>query len=507
MGGDCTETDKFRRRNPVDRRARGRYIDGMALARERMIDRMLASDSTYNGRFLTGVLTTGIYCLPSCRARKPKPENVRFFDNPESALQAGLRPCKRCRPDDFYRRHDPDQEIVEGLVERMRRDPAAFTGVEELERLSGLGSSKLHELFRLHFHTTPAQVLARARVEAAQRLLLATDRSVADVAFEVGYEGLSTFNENFRRLAAMSPVEYRRLLGASTFRIDLPPSYSRGPSLEYLGRDAASLTIRVQGRSLATGVRLGGGAPAVLRAEIGDGAVQASIESTGPLPADAAARAHGHLLRLLGLHRDPGPFERRVAASPRLAPLIEGRQGLRIPQVPDAFDALAWVIVGQQITLSFAFTLRERLVRLTGAPAGGGLYAPPTAEAVANLEVEALTAGQFSRRKAEYLIGAARLAAAGDLALDRLAAGSAVHMESELLAVRGLGPWSAHYLMMRCFGFEDCLPVGDAGLVKGLQRFFDLPARPDANETRELMQPFAPYRSWATFHLWQTLKD
>ena len=67
----------------------------MALARERMIDRMLASDPAYNGRFLIGVLTTGIYCLPSCRARKPKPENVRFFDNPEAELRAGLRPCKR----------------------------------------------------------------------------------------------------------------------------------------------------------------------------------------------------------------------------------------------------------------------------------------------------------------------------------------------------------------------------------------------------------------------------
>ena len=490
----------------MDRAAPDGYIHPMALARERMIDRMLASDPSYNGRFLIGVLTTGIYCLPSCRARKPKPENVRFFDNPEGAVAAGLRPCKRCRPDDFYQRHDPDQEIVETLMERVRREPAAFAGVEDLERVSGLGSSKLHELFRLHFHTTPAQLLARIRVQAAQRRLLATGLPVAEIAFEVGYEGLSTFNENFRRLAAMSPLQYRRLLGASAFRIALPASYSTATALEYLGRDAGSLTLQVQGRTLATGVRLGG-APAVLRAEIGPGAVRAALEATGPLPADAAARAHSHLLRLLGLHRDPGPFERRVEASPQLAPLIAGRRGLRIPQVPDPFDALAWVIVGQQITLSFAFTLRERLVKLTGTPSGGGLYAPPTAEAVANLEIETLLREQFSRRKAEYLIGAARLVAAGELALDRLAGGSAVRAETELTAVRGLGPWSAHYLMMRSFGLEDCLPVGDAGLVRGLEKFFGLPARPGVEETRELMQPFAPYRSWATFHLWRSLKD
>src|SRR4029077_15672482 len=266
----------------------------------------------------------------------------------------------------------------------------------------------------------------------------------------------------------------------------LPPSYSTAHALEYLGRDDGSLTIRVQGRTLATGVRLGG-APAVLRAEIGAGSVQASLEAPGPLPADAAARAHAHLLRLLGLQRDPGPFERRIAASPELAPLIQGRRGMRIPQVPDPFDALAWVIVGQQITLAFAFTLRERLPPPPPPPARGGphppptapagatLYAPPAAEAVANLEIEELLAEQFSRRKAEYLIGAARQVAAGELALDRLGARSAGRMEAELLAVRGLGPWSAQYLMMRCFGFEDCLPVGDAGLVRGLERFFGLP--------------------------------
>ena len=402
---------------------------------------------------------------------------------------------------------DPNQEIVEGLVAQVRREPAAFRGAEDLARVSGLGAAKLHEQVHRHFHSTPAQILARARVAAAERLLLTTGLTVAEVASDVGYEGLSTFDAGFRRLAAMSPAAYRRLLGAAGFEIALPAAYPAAPALEYLGRDAKSLTMRVEGRSFATGVRLGG-RPAVLRGEMGDGAVRATIEGSGPrpLPPDAAAQAHAHLLRLLGLHRDPAAFERGIASIRRLAPLIAGRQGLRIPQVPDPFDALAWVIVGQQITLGFAFTLRERLVRRAGAPAGGGLFVPPTAEAVANLDVEALAADQFSRRKAEYLTGVARLVASDELALDRLATGSAVRMEAELLAVRGLGPWSANYLMMRSAGFEDCLPVGDAGLVRGLERFFGLPARPDADATRELMQPFAPYRSWATFHLWQSLK-
>ncbi|HEV2846658.1 MAG TPA: Ada metal-binding domain-containing protein [Thermoanaerobaculia bacterium] len=471
-----------------------------------MIDRMLASDPSYNGRFLTGVLTTGIYCLPSCRARKPKPDNVRFFDNPTEAQEAGLRACKRCRPDDFYRHRDPDREAVESLVERVRREPSAFARVEDLESASGMGASKLHEVFRRHFHSTPAQILTRSRVEAAQKLLLESDHSIATVAFEVGFEGLSTFNKNFRHLAALSPKEYRRLPGTPSFRIELPPDYPLELMLEYLGRDNDSSTIQVEGRRFAAGLRLGG-APAVLKVELAPGVARASVEGRGPLPADAAARAHGQLLRILGLTRDPGVFEKRVAATPQLAPLIEGRRGLRIPQTLDAFDGLTWVILGQQITLSFAFTLRRRLVERTAAPAGGGLFTPPSAEAVANLDVEELVKEQFSRRKAEYLIGSAQRVASGELPLDRLAATSASRAEAELLAVRGLGPWSVHYLLMRAFGFEDCVPVGDAGLVKGLAKFFGLPGRPDPNETLELMRPFAPYRSWATFHFWQSLKD
>lgn len=478
----------------------------MTLARERMIDRMLASDPSYNGRFLTGVLTTGIYCLPSCRAKKPKPDNVRFFDNPEEARQAGLRPCKRCRPDDFYRQRDPDREAVESLVERVRREPAAFAGIEDLERASGMGSSKLHELFRRHFHSTPAQILTRARVEAAQKLLLESDLSIATIAFDVGFEGLSTFNKNFRILAALSPKQYRRLRGGSSFRVELPPDYPLALMLEYLGRDNDSTTIQVDGQRFAAGLRLGG-APAVLKVELAPGAAQASVEGRGPLPADAAARAHSQLLRLLGLTRDPTAFEKRMAAAPGLAPLIEGRRGLRIPQTLDAFDGLTWVILGQQITLSFAFTLRRRLIERTAAPAGGGLFTPPVAEAVANLDLEELVKEQFSRRKAEYLIGTARQVVSGELPLERLAAMSTSRAEAEMLAVRGLGPWSVQYLMMRAFGFEDCVPVGDAGLVKGLARFFGLAERPNPNETLELMRPFSPHRSWATFHLWHSLKE
>ena len=293
---------------------------------------------------------------------------------------------------------------------------------------------------------------------------------------------------------------------ARSFSLALPPAYPIGQILGYLGRDAGSLTVRVDGASFAQGLWIGG-TPALLRVELAPGETRSTLEARRRLPADAEDQAREHLRRLLGLHIDPELFERHVAASPRLAPLVAGRLGLRIPQTPDPFDGLTWVILGQQITLAFAFTLRRRLVERAGTPAAGGLFTPPTAEKVANLEVEELMGVQYSRRKAEYLIGAARLVVDGGLDLKRLATAPAAEVEAVLLAVRGLGPWSAHYLMMRAFGFEDCVPVGDAGLVRGLMNFFGLPERPGPAATQELMRPFAPYRSWATFHLWQSLKD
>src|SRR3954470_21801317 len=131
----------------------------MRMSHAAMYSRLLESDASYNGRFFTGVLTTGIYCLPSCKARKPRQANVRFFPNVEAARAAGLRPCRRCHPDDFARGADPVLESIEMLVEEVQRDPASFPDTQALVRKSGYGATRLFELFRQHYHSTPADLL------------------------------------------------------------------------------------------------------------------------------------------------------------------------------------------------------------------------------------------------------------------------------------------------------------------------------------------------------------
>lgn len=466
-----------------------------------MYDRLLASDASYNGRFFTGVLTTGIYCLPSCKARKPKSENVRFFPTCEAARAAGLRPCRKCHPDDFARGADPVLESIETLVGEVRANPAAFADARAVVQRSGFGTTRVFELFRQFYHTTPAELLLRARVEAAKQKLLSTEAPLATVAYDAGFETLSSFHENFRRLNGLTPAGYRELRTAMSFEVALPAGFLLGYLRRALSRDTQSVTERLEGDTYTTAVRLGG-EPAVLKLQLTADRVQvevAEFAKRGPL---IAAEAHALVIALLGLDQDAAAFS-RLARKLGLGRLVTGRPELRISQTPSVFDGLLWSIVGQQINFPFACLLKRRLIERAGTPLENGLYAPPTPDAVASLAPDDLLPLQYSRQKADYVIATSRLVAEGKLDLAALRTMSAARAERTLLAVRGLGPWSVNYLMMRALGFADCVPLGDTGVTSGLQSLLKLDERPDVDGTRRLMAVFSPYRSLATAHLWQ----
>jgi len=471
----------------------------MDLNRETMLARMLAQDTAFDGRFLTGVVTTGVYCLPSCSARKPRPENVHFFPTPEAAETAGLRPCKRCRPDLFYQGRDPDRELVETLVEEVRQEPQGFPNAASLPRRAGVSSSKLHALLRLHFHTTASELLTRCRIDRVCQGLLHSEQAVTDLAFEAGFGSLSTFSEQFQRRCRMGPKDYRKALQTGRGDLRLPTWFRRDRVLAYLGRDPESAHEQVAGQRFRCAAHLS--QPVVVEVAVQKKRASFTLHSTALEPEDVA-EVHRRLLRLLALVVDPRPFERRAAKEPLIHRLVGRRNGLAIPQTATFFDGVVWVIAGQQVSLPVAFTLRRRLGRRCGTPLGEGLFAPPTAVQVARLEAEELGRLGFSRRKSEYLLELARAIARHELDLAGMSGRSAVELNRQLLAQRGLGPWSVQYLMMRSYGFADCVPLGDAALRRNLERFFDLGGRPDGAETLRLMAPFAPHRSLATFHLW-----
>ena len=173
-----------------------------------MLDRMYASDPDYNGRFITGVLTTGIYCLPSCPARKPLAKNVHFFESEAEAIAAGLRACKRCKPDLYYAGVDPDQSELSNLHTLLDADPAHATTVGELAKGAGMSVSRLYALVQKYEQTTPGELIHHYRILHARRLLL-RGRSIAATAFEVGYESLSAFYDRFKQLTGLTPAVYR----------------------------------------------------------------------------------------------------------------------------------------------------------------------------------------------------------------------------------------------------------------------------------------------------------
>ncbi|HLY28261.1 MAG TPA: helix-turn-helix domain-containing protein, partial [Aggregatilineales bacterium] len=372
---------------------------------------------------------------------------------------------------------------------------------------TGIGTTKLHTLFRQHYHTTPAAYLNRIRIAAACRLLADPKRQVGEVAYAVGYESLSAFHDNFRKATGLSPSDYQHI--GTTFTLSLPENYLAWVALKLLGRDPDSKTERVEGRHAVKAVALplaDGSQPVVIHLDFEDQRVACRVESAQALDTSALHAAHAVILRMLGFGSNPVPFERQIATRPDLVGLIEGRSGLRIPLSADLFEGITWAIVGQQVNLAFAFKMRRALAELCGTPVAesvSGLYVHPTPERVAALDYSDLTARQFSRMKAEYLIDTARLLVSGDLSID--SQGCATQIEKRLHAVRGLGPWSVNYIMMRALGFADCVPLGDTGLSTSLHRFFALDHRPERDEVGTLMEPFAPFRSLATYHLWMSL--
>jgi AraC family transcriptional regulator of adaptative response / DNA-3-methyladenine glycosylase II len=468
----------------------------MRLSPDLMYDRVLASDASYNGRFFFGVTSTGIYCLPACKARKPKRANVRFFPSCEAARAAGLRACRKCHPDDFARGADPVLEDIETLIGEMRASPAVFPDARAVVRRSGFGTTRLFELFRQHYHSTPADALLRARLADAKTKLLATDAPLLEIAETVGFESASVFHEQFRRLNGLTPGAYRELRTAREFTLVLPDGFLLPYLRRALGRDAQSVTERLDGDNYTAGISLGSH---VGRLQMQLSPSRIAVTASAPL---AMPEVHALVCGILGLDQDAGAFS-RLAKRLGLARLVADRTELRITQTHSVFDGVLWSIIGQQINFKFACTLKRRLIERIGTSVGDGLYAPPSPERVATLEPDELLPLQFSRQKADYVVGIARQITGGQLDLGALRTMSATRAERTLLAIRGLGPWSVNYLMMRALGFADCVPLGDTGVTSGLQALLKLEVRPDIDATRRLMSAFAPYRSLATAHLWQ----
>ncbi len=451
----------------------------------------LLRDPKNNGRFLTGVLSTGIYCLPSCPARRPLRENVRFFQTPEEAAGTGLRPCRRCHPDWFYRGEEWHEDLYERTATKVRSNPAAVADVTALARAAGLSKTALNDLFRNHAQESPAAFLRRVRIHYACQLLADRGKPL-EAATGSGFGSSSAFHQQFALLTGMTPAAYADLGRQRGFTLRLPPNYAKRTVLGFHGRDPEGVCEQVVGDTITKCLEGG-----ILEIRLGDGAAECACTDLDGFT------AHRIAVRMLGLGQDAEGFERQFQDDDLIGPIVHRQTGLRIPLAATPWEGLAWAITGQQIGLGFAISLRRRLIQLAGTLHKSGLTSHPSPAAVARLEVADLQKLQFSRSKAEYLLEAARKIAAGELDLDGLRNASAKRAARLLSNLRGIGPWTVDYMFLRGLGFPDSLPSGDAGIAQGLERLTG--TRPTAKEIQTLAARFAPYRSLAAAHIWASL--
>ena len=438
-----------------------------------------ARDVRYDGRLFIGVRSTGVYCRPVCPTPMPKPANVVFFPHAAGAEAAGFRACRRCRPERSP--GAPGWDLGADVVGRALRliDEGALdeAGVPDLARRLAVGPRHLHRLFALHVGASPTAVARTRRAALAKRLLEDTDLPSSEVAWAAGFGSVRSYNDVVRQVYGRSPAELRRRRpatgGGAHLRLALRPPFDGAGLLAFLAARAVPGVEAVTARTYAregTEVVVDDGAVAV-RLPPGD---PASLRSV-------AARAR----RLLDLDADPSAVDTALAADPALRPLVERAPGTRLPGVWDGFEAAVRAVVGQQVAVATGRTLLGRVVAACGCP---GRFPTPAEVLGADLAATGLTT---ARQRALRALAGAGIAFDGSLAPDAVA--------EALLAVPGIGPWTAGYAALR-LGDTDAFPSGDAALRAAAARL----GLPD--DDRRLLahaERWRPWRAYAAVHLWR----
>ncbi len=466
--------------------------------RYRAID---ARDTRFDGQFVTAVRSTGIYCRPSCPARTPKRENVTFYATSAAAHEAGYRACKRCLPEAAP--GSPAWDVRGDVVARAMR--LIGTGVVEREGVSGLanrlGYSSRH-LTRLLVAELGAGPLALARAHrahTARMLLVGTDLPVADVAFSAGFASIRQCNDTIREVFGLTPtaLRARRRMPSDAVpgAIDLVLPY-RGPLdavgiFDWMAARALPGVEEASATSFARHLRLAGG-PAwfEVRQERADRLhLRVRVTQLGDLsPVVATAR------RLFDLDADPDAIDGALRAHPEIAPLVARTPGIRVPGAADPHEMLIRAMVGQQITVVAARTALSTLAEALGERTETGLLFP-TMTAIAERGAEVLR-GPAARIRA--ITGAAAALADGSL---RLTVGDdGAEQRAALLAMPGIGPWTADYVRMRVLGDPDVLLPGDVAMRAGAVAA-GLPGEP--RTLSAWAERAAPWRSYLTAHLWR----
>jgi AraC family transcriptional regulator of adaptative response / DNA-3-methyladenine glycosylase II len=473
---------------------------------------LAARDARFDGVFYVGVTSTRIYCRPVCTARTPKAANCRFFDSAVLAEKANFRPCLRCRPELAPGSAPVDDATrIAGLVAQRIEEGSLDDGggLEEIARKFGWSSRQIRRIVHRELGVSPMELVMTRRLLLAKQLLTETALPITEVAFASGFSSLRRFNDAFSIRYGMPPTRLRRaaagagaVASADTFTLQLSyrPPFDWTGMLSFLGARALEGVECVLGDDYLRAVRLGAhtgwvrvrNAPA-RRALL----VEVSHSLTPVLPA-----LLGRLRHLFDLSARPDVIDAQLARDPLLAASVARHPGLRVPGAFDGFELAVRAILGQQITVKGARTLAGRFVRAFGEP----IETPhaelnrlfPTPARIASAPAEELASLGIIQSRARSVVAVATEMASGRLRLEAGAPPDATM--AQLVALPGIGAWTAHYIAMRALRWPDAFPKEDVVLRNALGKV-------SAARAEDLSRPWQPWRSYATLHLWRGLAN
>jgi AraC family transcriptional regulator of adaptative response / DNA-3-methyladenine glycosylase II len=462
---------------------------------------ILAKDARFDGRFFTGVTSTGIYCRPVCPARPPKAENCRYYPTAAAAQAAGFRPCLRCRPETA-----PGQGAWRGASNTVSRgmtliDSGALdeAGVDQLADRLGVGERQLRRLFLRHLGASPIAVAQTRRVLIAKQLIHETELPMAEIALAAGFGSVRRFNETMRALFGRAPTELRRSRGRAapveagiTLSLGYRPPFDWQALLDFLELRAIPGVERIEHGVYRRTIEMESAAGALMVANEPE---RNRLRVTIRFPRLAALpRIISRVRQMFDLDADPEAIGQALSRDLRLEPLVASRPGLRTPGAWDGFELAVRAILGQQITVTAATKLAGVIAERWGEPVelDGLTRLFPRAEVLAT----AIIGGMPGSRATSISRLAERVSAEPDL-FERGADLAATI--AKLRALPGVGEWTAQYIAMRALREPDAFPAADIGLMRAMD---EGAGRPSPAQLLARSQSWRPWRAYAALHLW-----
>jgi AraC family transcriptional regulator, regulatory protein of adaptative response / DNA-3-methyladenine glycosylase II len=458
-------------------------------------------DARFDGWFITGVTSTGIYCRPSCPAMTPKRANIRFFPTAAAAHAAGLRACKRCLPDASP--GSPEWNVRGDVVARAMRlisdGVVDRDGVAELAGRLHFSERHIHRLLVEELGAGPQAIARAQRARTARTLIERTKLRFAEIAFAAGFNSIRQFNDTMKEVYAHTPTELRRrsktgapeVGGAITLKLAFRKPFDGASVLTFLGARAVPGVEEFVSGVFRRTLDLPHSAGIVELAPSTD-QVDCTLRLGDVRDLQAAVQ---RCRALLDLDADPVAVDELLGRDPLLRSSVRRNPGRRVPGVVDGAELAFRAVLGQQVSVKGARTLAGRLVDQLGKPLtnpdDGLTHVFPRPEAIADADLSKIGMPASRQRTLRSLASAL---ASGDVVLDRGA--DRDEMQARLLEIPGIGPWTSSYIAMRALGDPDSFLPTDLGVKHALI------ALQVTDDPSEVAERWRPWRAYAVQHLW-----